>query len=45
LAALARERQAPRLYWTTHTGNARARALYDRVAAHKGFLRYDYAVA
>lgn len=45
LAALARERRAPRLYWTTHTSNARARALYDRVAAHKGFLRYDYPVA
>ena len=23
-------------------GNARARALYDRVARHQGFIRYDH---
>lgn len=33
---------APRLYWLTHTTNTRARSLYDRVAQHHGFIRYDY---
>ena len=44
VAAAAHERGAPRLYWLTHASNARARALYDRVAAHKGFVRYDLAM-
>lgn len=44
LAALARERGASRFYWTTHQDNARARALYDRVARWHGFLRYDVAL-
>lgn len=41
-AALARGRGAARCYWLTHEGNARARALYDRVAEHRGFIRYDH---
>ena len=41
-AALARG--AAKLYWLTHTTNSRARGLYDRVAQHHGFIRYDYAL-
>ncbi|MGN6826980.1 GNAT family N-acetyltransferase [Paucibacter sp. M5-1] len=33
---------ATRYYWQTQAHNARARALYDRVAQHRGFVRYDY---
>ena len=44
VAQVARARGAPKLYWLTHTTNARARGLYDRVAKHHGFIRYDYAM-
>lgn len=44
VAQVARARGAPKLYWLTHTNNARARRLYDRVAQHHGFIRYDYAL-
>jgi GNAT superfamily N-acetyltransferase len=44
VAQAARERGAPRLYWQTKHDNARARALYDTLAQHKGFIRYDYAL-
>ncbi|MBI5258215.1 MAG: GNAT family N-acetyltransferase [Burkholderiales bacterium] len=44
LADQARARGTPRLYWLTHQDNARARALYDRVARWHGFLRYDVAL-
>lgn len=37
----ARERGVPRLYWHTQQGNARARALYDKVASFRGFICYD----
>ena len=43
LARHARLRGCARLYWQTHETNARARALYDRVAQHHGFIRYDLA--
>lgn len=42
VARAAHARGAPRLYWHTQQGNARARRLYDRVAGHHGFIRYDY---
>ncbi len=42
VADAAKARAAPRLYWLTHSGNATARALYDKVAAHRGFIRYDH---
>ena len=29
-----------RVYWQTHEGNAPARALYDGVAEHRGFIVY-----
>ena len=41
VAAASRQRGAGRLYWLTHHGNTAARGLYDRVAVHKGFIRYD----
>ncbi|MBA3594542.1 MAG: GNAT family N-acetyltransferase [Pseudomonadota bacterium] len=45
VAEVAKARGAPKLYWLTHTTNARARRLYDRVAKHHGFIRYDYALS
>ncbi|MGZ4311912.1 MAG: N-acetyltransferase family protein [Solirubrobacteraceae bacterium] len=30
-----------RLYWSTHESNATARRVYDRVAANRGFIRYE----
>ncbi|MDT7841433.1 GNAT family N-acetyltransferase [Streptomyces justiciae] len=45
VAEAARERGAARLYWTTQEHNTTARALYDKVAAFNGFLRYDYPLA
>ena len=33
---------ATRLYWLTQAHNTAARALYDRVAEHRGFIRYDH---
>ena len=41
VATEARQRRATRLYWLTHSSNTRARALYERVAVHQGFIRYD----
>ena len=38
----ARGRGAVKYYWLTKEGNLRARALYERIAKFKGFLRYDY---
>jgi GNAT superfamily N-acetyltransferase len=37
----AREAGCSRLYWSTHTDNARARRLYDDVAEFKGFIKYQ----
>ncbi len=42
VAAIARERNCLRLYWTTKQDNAAARSLYDRIAHFTGFIRYDY---
>ena len=44
VAARARERGAARLYWHTRANNVAARALYDKVAHHDGFIRYDCAL-
>jgi len=41
VAARAQAHGATRTYWLTHRDNQRARALYERVAQHRGFLRYD----
>jgi GNAT superfamily N-acetyltransferase len=42
VADSARARGAVKYYWLTKEDNEAARALYDRIAAFKGFLRYDY---
>lgn len=42
VAQAAREHNASRFYWQTRQDNAAARALYDKIAHHKGFIRYDY---
>ena len=44
VAAEARRRGASRFYWQTRQDNARARALYDKVAVFRGFIRYDYSL-
>ena len=41
LASEAREQGAQRLYWLTQSNNTTARALYDKVATHSGFIRYE----
>lgn len=41
VAAWARARACPRLYWQTQASNATARRLYDKVAVNRGFIRYD----
>ena len=45
VAAHARERDSARLYWLTQDGNAMARQLYDRIAKHSGFIRYEYPLS
>jgi GNAT superfamily N-acetyltransferase len=42
VAAQARLDGASRFYWLTQEHNAVARALYDKVASHRGFIRYDF---
>lgn len=44
VAAAARRRGASRYYWQTKHDNARARALYDKLALFRGFIRYDYSL-
>lgn len=41
VAAWARTGGCGALYWQTHVTNARARRLYDRMAAHRGFIVYE----
>ena len=45
VAGAARERGSARMYWLTQDHNATARALYDKVAKHNNFIRYDYPLA
>ena len=45
VAREAREAGAARCYWATQEHNARARALYDKVARFNGFIRYDYPMS
>jgi GNAT superfamily N-acetyltransferase len=42
VAGAARARTCHKFYWQTHVTNARARRVYDAVAAHQGFIVYDY---
>lgn len=41
----AREQGCARVYWTTKQDNTTARALYDKVATFRGFIRYDIPLA
>jgi GNAT superfamily N-acetyltransferase len=43
--AAAREAGTRRVYWHTQDGNTTARALYDRLAQHLGFIVYTHDVA
>jgi GNAT superfamily N-acetyltransferase len=40
--AAAREAGVKRVYWQTHTTNAAGRALYDKLAEHRGFIVYGH---
>lgn len=42
VAAQAKLHGAARYYWLTQEHNAVARGLYDKVAKHAGFIRYDF---
>jgi len=42
VAAAARAKGAAKYYWMTKADNRTARALYDRIARFKGFVRYDH---
>ena len=44
VAESARARGAAKFYWMTKQDNEIARALYDRIARFKGFVRYDYPI-
>jgi GNAT superfamily N-acetyltransferase len=44
VARVARAHGSSRLYWQTHETNARARALYDRIAERSGFIIYRKAL-
>lgn len=44
VAQQARSQGASRYYWHTQQDNAVARVLYDKVARHVGFIRYDFAL-
>jgi GNAT superfamily N-acetyltransferase len=44
VAEQARARGAAKYYWMTKEDNRTARALYDRIARFKGFVRYDYPI-
>ncbi len=44
VAEEARAAKSTRLYWMTQTHNDTARLLYDRLAKHNGFIRYDYTL-
>lgn len=42
VAERARAQASTRLYWLTQSDNQVARSLYDRLAKHTGFIRYEY---
>ena len=41
VADWARARGCGRVYWHTQASNSTARSLYDQVAEHRGFIRYQ----
>ena len=42
VATVAQQHGAARYYWLTQDNNTVARALYDKVAQNRGFVRYDF---
>jgi GNAT superfamily N-acetyltransferase len=42
VAAEVKSSGCARFYWLTQDHNTAARALYDKVGEHRGFIRYDY---
>jgi hypothetical protein len=38
----AKEAGSSRVYWTTQTSNVAGRALYDKMAEHRGFIVYSH---
>lgn len=42
VAQEARQGGSTRMYWLTQSHNTTARTLYDRLAKHTGFIRYEY---
>jgi len=44
VAAWAGEHGCAKVYWLTAETNVTARALYDRVATHTGFVHYEIAL-
>ena len=42
VAKIASAQGATRFYWLTQDHNQAARGLYDKVAKHNGFIRYDF---
>lgn len=45
VGARARAAGADRMYWMTNSSNATARLLYDRLATHRGFIKYEYPLS
>jgi GNAT superfamily N-acetyltransferase len=45
VAQQAKLKGSPRLYWLTQNSNEAARVLYDKVASHTGFIRYERSLA
>ena len=45
VAEQARIAGATRFYWLTRENNAVARVLYEKVAKHNGFIRYEHPLA
>jgi GNAT superfamily N-acetyltransferase len=43
--AVASEAGVKRVYWQTHTTNEAGRALYDKLAQHRGFIVYGHDLA
>lgn len=39
---IAKESGSSRVYWTTQTTNVAGRALYDKMAEHRGFIVYSH---
>lgn len=45
VAEHAKQAKSPRVYWVTQSHNEVARKLYDQVANHSGFIRYELNLA